>query len=72
LNIEYQLNVNDQTDIIITDLTGKELYHNTKTSDIAGAHNLSINSSEIGLKPGIYLVTFKTSLNTQTEKIVNL
>jgi len=72
LNIEYQLNENDRTDITITDLTGKELYHNTKISDLAGLHNFRINSSEIGLKPGIYLVTFKTSLNTQTEKIVNL
>ncbi len=72
LNINYQLNTDDKTEIIITDINGKELYHNTKISDLSGLHHLSISSTDIGLKPGIYLVTFKTSLNSQIEKIVNL
>jgi len=72
-NINFALPEVSNVKISIYDLTGREIWHNTKTSYAAGNHTLAwngVNQSGANVVSGIYLVRMVTSKYTATQRII--
>lgn len=64
-HIQYDLKHEDEIELIIYDIHGRLIVNNHST-EVAGKHDLSFSNPDLG--PGIYIVYFKNSKGTFSEK----
>lgn len=68
--IDYAINVNAKVSIDIMDLNGIKLHNLVSQSMELGEYNTTINTGELGLKPGCYLVVLTANGITNTKRII--
>jgi uncharacterized repeat protein (TIGR01451 family) len=67
--IKYYLPKGDMLDVSVTDIDGRSVF-NKKERKTAGTHEQLISKSMLGNQSGVFLVTFKTTEESQTIKII--
>lgn len=67
--ITYQLSENTPIEISLCDVLGKEISL-LKSNQLAGKHQLAINSTDLGLAKGMYFVKLKMNDEQKTIKVV--
>ena len=68
ITVSFDLVTNDRVDMILRDMTGREVQRDFGANLPAGNHNKQVNVSN--LSSGVYLMEFVTSKARQTKRIV--
>lgn len=70
MNIQYSLESGSNVNVEVSDVTGKVVYELKGGQQSAGTHDLNIQTADMNLPAGMYLVKLITENTTQTQKIV--
>ena len=70
VNLDFFLNSNENINISLFDLNGRLIKSLVAENLSSGYHNRSLQLSALNIKPGIYLINFRTSTNSVTKKLV--
>lgn len=69
-NIVYKLSNSSKVAITLTDVLGKELVLYTNPNQVSGKHELSVNTTDLQLAKGMYVVKLKTGEGQGVLKII--
>ncbi|MDD5569635.1 MAG: T9SS type A sorting domain-containing protein [Bacteroidales bacterium] len=70
ITITYELNKNQEVEIKLSDVLGKEMIIKNSTNQIAGKHSITINAEAMGLAKGIYILKIRTENNENIIKVI--
>ncbi len=68
--IKYNLNQNEEVDLTLYDITGKQISNIFSGSQIQGRHEVIINRADLGLSNGIYFIKMRVVDSQLLQKIV--
>ncbi|MDD5569633.1 MAG: T9SS type A sorting domain-containing protein [Bacteroidales bacterium] len=71
ITIKYELNKNQEVEIKLADVLGKEIIIENKINQIAGRHSILIDAEAMGLAKGIYILKIRTENNENITKIIH-
>ncbi|MES2593213.1 MAG: N-acetylmuramoyl-L-alanine amidase [Bacteroidota bacterium] len=67
--IAYRLSMASNVEVTLTDVLGKQLVLYTNSNQLAGKHEITVNSTELQLAKGMYFVKLKTDSGQNFLKV---